>query len=77
MIELCPACHRKAHSDADFSYCLKHDCQLDWLWQGHTMDEWMVMMHRSWVYLREVERPRQPDRREKRGVGRFDDEEER
>lgn len=77
VIELCPSCHNRAHTDADFSYCLKHDAQLEWLENGHTMDEWMDMMHRSWVYLREVERPRQPDRCEKRGAGRFDDEEDR
>lgn len=54
VIELCPACHRKAHEDADFSCCLKHDCQLEWLENGGSMDDWMAMMHRSWVIPEEV-----------------------
>lgn len=76
VIELCPACHRKAHTDADFSYALKHDAQLEWLENGHTMDEWMGMMHRNWVYLREVRRPHRPAEGVKTGAGRFDDEED-
>lgn len=76
VIELCVSCHRKVHEDADFSYCLKHDAQLEWLRRGHTMEEWMRMMHRSWVYIREVperrERPAPPES----GPERFDDEEE-
>jgi len=72
VIELCPACHEKAHSDADFSYSLKHDAQLEWLWSGHTMAEWMEMMHRSWVYIREIERQR-PQEAPKTGPERFDD----
>lgn len=75
VIELCPACHEKAHSNADFSYGLKHDAQLEWLWSGHTMDEWMKMMGRSYVYLREVDRPRRQEPA-KTGPGRFDDEED-
>lgn len=76
VIELCPACHQKAHTDGDFSFCLKHDAQLDWLWSGHTMAEWMEMMHRSWVYLREVQKPRKPREIPADGPGRFDDEED-
>lgn len=76
VIELCPECHHKAHSDGDFSYCLKHDAQLEWLWSGHTMAEWMEMMHRSWVYLREVQKPRKPRAIPQDGPGRFDDEED-
>ena len=75
VIELCPACHEKAHSDSDFAFSLKHDAQLEWLWSGHTMAEWMEMMGRSWVYIREVERPRHRETR-MTGPGRFDDEED-
>lgn len=77
VIELCVSCHRRAHTDADFSFCLKHDAQLDWLYSGHTMEEWMRMMHRSWVYIREVEKRLQRHEVPKDGPGRFDDEEDR
>ena len=40
------------------------------------MAEWMQMMHRSWVYLREVQRPRKPREIPVDGPGRFDDEED-
>ena len=39
VIELCVSCHRRAHTDADFSFCLKHDAQLDWLYSGHTIED--------------------------------------
>jgi len=77
VIELCPKCHEKAHSDADFSFNLKHDAQLEWLWSGHTMAEWMEMMHRSWVYIREVSKPGKAREIPEDGPGRFDDEEAR
>ena len=77
VIELCVSCHRKVHEDADFSYCLKHDAQLSWLRRGHTMAQWMEMMHRSWVYIREVEKRPQRHEVPKDGPGRFDDEEDR
>ena len=72
VIELCPSCHARAHSDADFSFALKHDCQLEFL-EDHGMDEWMELMHRSWVYLREVPKREKTEVPED-GPGRFDDE---
>lgn len=76
VIELCPECHRMAHKDADFSWCLKHDAQLEWLKRGHTMAEWMAMMHRSWVYVREAPEREKAQPPPETGPGRFDDEEE-
>lgn len=76
VIELCPFCHAKAHGDADFGWCLKHDCQLEYLENGHTMDEWFELIPRSWVAMHEVHGKNRkhadiPDD----GPGRFDDEE--
>lgn len=28
---------------------LKHDAELDWLEQGHSLEEWMEIFHRTWV----------------------------
>ena len=48
VIELCPACHSKAHNDASFGNALKHDCQLEYL-EEHTFGEWMELMGKSWI----------------------------
>ena len=48
VIELCPKCHRSAHTSVSFGDSLKHDCQLEWL-ETHTIDEWMEMMGKSWI----------------------------
>jgi len=75
VIELCPSCHERAHRDADFSFVLKRNCQMRFL-QDHDIDEWMALVHRSWVYLRDI-----PERKKNKpvpddGPGRFDDEED-
>lgn len=72
VIELCTACHRRAHSDADFSFALKHDCQLEYL-ETHDMDEWMELLHRSWVYIREVREKKKGRQVPTEGPERFDD----
>ena len=49
VIELCRECHHKAHHNSEFGIALKHDAELDWLEQGHSLEEWMEIFHRTWV----------------------------
>ena len=52
VIELCPGCHQKAHSDSDFGDALKHDCQLEFL-ESHSQEDWMELMGKSWIEIGE------------------------
>ena len=54
LIELCRECHHKAHHVAEFGTALKHDAELEWLEEGHTLDEWMEIFGRTWVTEDEI-----------------------
>lgn len=49
VVELCRECHCKAHNSAEFGTALKHDAELEWLEDGHSLEDWMEIFGRTWV----------------------------